>query len=137
MFIMLSQDRIKCCTFHTTFFVTKREKNCTMEDTVPLGKKNKTFFAEYFEMYFHFIDQRLSDSGRERREREEIRGEEYYTRPRNIKIYLDDCWATILQPPPREGLRNSRFQRMPQCSPPIHERGRGGKFHSLPRRNQA
>ena len=36
-----------------------------MEDTVPIGKKNKTFFAEYFEMYFHFIDQQQNDRERE------------------------------------------------------------------------
>ena len=32
------------------------------------------------------------------------------TIPRNIALYMDDCWATILDPPRRLGLRNSDDQ---------------------------
>ena len=34
-----------------------------------------------------------------------------YAIPRNIEVYVDDCWLTIYNPPRREGLRSN----IPQC----------------------
>ena len=48
--------------------------------------------------------------------------------PRNIKIYMDDCWCTILNPPRRTGLHNNDEQvRNPvedfnKCLNDVHER---------------
>ena len=47
--------------------------------------------------------------------------------PRNITIYMDDCWSTILQPPHRPGLRSNTTPRDPvaefnDCLNAVHER---------------
>ena len=48
--------------------------------------------------------------------------------PRNIKIYMDDCWCTIMNPPRRTGLRNDDEQeRKPiedfnKCLNDVHSR---------------
>ena len=47
--------------------------------------------------------------------------------PQNIEVYVDDCWATILDPPPRTGLRNDRPRRDPaaefqECLNAVHPR---------------
>ena len=56
-----------------------------------------------------------------------IAKERGHTVPRNITIYIDDCWSTILQPPQRQGLRSNKPTRDPaadfnDCLNAVHER---------------
>ena len=49
------------------------------------------------------------------------------TVPRNINIYMDDCWCTVVSPPVRTGLRSGNTQRNPtadfnECLNAVHSR---------------